>query len=159
MDQRIAYHEAGHAVAAVWLGGEVVQVTLEPDRDDGPFRDGEVQIRWHHGGLSPRDLIDREVAVALAGPAAEMIYLGERPHPLAVREWAEDWRIAWNLAAERVAPHPGRMLWMESILSELCRTFDQDACWQAVAETADELSAHETLEGESVEEIVRRWMG
>lgn len=158
-DQRIAYHEAGHAVAAIWLGGEVVHVTIEPDCNDGPLRDGEVQVRWHHRGLSQRDLIEREVAVALAGPAAEMIYMGERPHPRAVREWGEDWRIAWELAAQRIARQDGRMLWMEVVLSELCRTFDQAACWQAVAETADELSAHETIEGELVEEIVLRWLG
>ncbi|WP_164103159.1 hypothetical protein [Candidatus Laterigemmans baculatus] len=158
-DERIAYHEAGHAVAAVWLGGEVVHVTLEPDRDDGPSRDGELLVRWHHRGLSPRDLLAREVAVALAGPAAEMLYLGERPHPLTVREWAEDWRIVWMLAAEWVADPALRMQWIEASLRDLCGLFDQAACWQAVAETADELSAHETLCGEQVEAIVRRWMG
>lgn len=51
------------------------------------------------------------------------------------------------------------MRWIETVLGELCRTFDQAACWQAVAETADELSAHETINGEQVEEIVRRWLG
>lgn len=31
MSELIAYHEAGHALMAVLLGGKVKQVTIEPD--------------------------------------------------------------------------------------------------------------------------------
>ena len=57
---QIAYHEAGHSVVAAWLGAEVVSVTLEPDRDDGPRRDGDAAIRWHHRGLTARELCQKE---------------------------------------------------------------------------------------------------
>ena len=33
-----AYHEAGHALMALLLGGKVKQVTIEPDNDDSPGR-------------------------------------------------------------------------------------------------------------------------
>lgn len=35
MMELIAYHEAGHALMAFMLGGEVQLVTIEPDNDDG----------------------------------------------------------------------------------------------------------------------------
>jgi len=36
MAELIAYHEAGHALMAVLLGGKVQQVTIEPENDEGP---------------------------------------------------------------------------------------------------------------------------
>ena len=156
----IAYHEAGHAVAAVILKGEVVRVTLEPESEDGqPERDGDVEIRWHHRGLSKRDLLEREITVCLAGPAAEMLYSGERPHPSKVQQWRADWAIAWELAGQLISAPERRLKMLEGLLGSLCKMFDEQRCWQAIAETADELEAHETLEGEQVAEIVQRWLG
>lgn len=155
----IAYHEAGHAVAAVLLGGEIVQVTLEPENDGSlPDREGEVSIRWHHAGKSRRELISMEITVCLAGPAAEMLYEGQRPHPSAIMEWRFDWECAWSLAGQLVADSSRRLLMLETILSRLCGMFDRDDCWQAIAETADQLEAFETLEGDQVKEIVHRWV-
>lgn len=154
----VAYHEAGHAVVAVLLGGEVVSVTLEPDNDDLPAREGDVSIRWHHRGVSSKDLLRREITVCLAGPAAEMLYEGERPHPATVRQWRADWEIAWQLAAQIVPDVERRMQLLELLLASLCQMLDRDDCWQAVAEVADQLEAFETLEGEQVVEIVGRWV-
>lgn len=155
----VAYHEAGHAVAAVLLGGEVVQVTLEPENDGQlPNREGDVSIRWHHRGLTREDLLRREITVCLAGPAAEMLYAGERPHPSTVRQWRADWEIAWQLAGQFISEQTRRMRMLETLLASLCQMFDRDDCWQAVAETADQLEAFETLEGHQVSEIVYRWV-
>lgn len=38
------------------------------------------------------------------------------------------------------------------------RLLNQDAPWAAVAAIADNLLAHDTLEGEDVEEIVYQWI-
>lgn len=155
----IAYHEAGHAVAAVLLGGQVVEVTLEPENDGSwPDREGDVSIRWHHGGLSKQDLLRREITVCLAGPAAEMLFEGERPHPIAVQQWRIDWELAWQLAGHLVNDRRRRLRMLEALLQALCEMFDREDCWQAIAETADQLEAFETLEGEQVVEIVNRWI-
>src|SRR5579863_4685196 len=50
MPELIAYHEAGHALMAVLLGGKVKQVTIEPDDDDGPARQGDTQVYWRRSG-------------------------------------------------------------------------------------------------------------
>ena len=54
----IAYHEAGHALIALLLGGQVKQVTIEPDNGEGPDRQGDTQAAyrcrtdWLWSGLS-----------------------------------------------------------------------------------------------------------
>lgn len=48
--EETAYHEAGHAFMAVFLGGQVLSLTIEPDRDDGPERFGDAQIAWRRRG-------------------------------------------------------------------------------------------------------------
>ena len=44
MCQVDAYHEAGHAFMATYLGGRVRSVTITPDNDDGPDRFGDAQV-------------------------------------------------------------------------------------------------------------------
>jgi len=44
MPELIAYHEAGHALMALLLGGKVKHITIEPDNDDGPVREGDTQV-------------------------------------------------------------------------------------------------------------------
>lgn len=141
------------------LGGEVVAVTLQPDEDDRlPDRDGDVSIRWHHRAIPKRELIQREVIVCLAGPAAEIVYRGEQVRPQSVAEWRYDWEMAWQLSGLLIIESTPRTRMLEQLLHEICRMLQRDDCWQAIAETADLLEAHETLEGEEVHEIVARWV-
>src|ERR1044072_148301 len=103
MSELIAYHEAGHALLAVLVGGEVQLVTIDPDRDDGPERQGDTQVIWRRGSMGERKFAEASLQVSLAGPVAEMIYSGEPYHPGLVAEWAADWRDAWNTAMQIVA--------------------------------------------------------
>ena len=80
MPELIAYHEAGHALVAVLLGGRVKLVTIEPDNDDGPSRSGETVVHWRRG-VSAREMAVKGVQVYLAGPVAEMIYSGDQYRP------------------------------------------------------------------------------
>src|ERR1700730_1769160 len=98
MPELIAYHEAGHALMALLLGGEVRLVTIEPDNDDGPDRYGDTQVLWRRAGTSEKEFAQKAVQVSLAGPVAEMIYSGDPYHPGLVAEWAADWRQAWEAA-------------------------------------------------------------
>jgi len=143
---------------AICLGGKVVSVTIEPDDDDGPQRYGDTLVHWR-SDRSERQLLQFEILVLLAGPVAEMIYRGEPLHPGFVPEWADDWRKAWERA---VTIHPAprqRLHQLEQLLRQLHQTLSNDDHWAALAAIADELLAHETLEHESVEAIVRQWIG
>jgi hypothetical protein len=159
MTELIAYHEAGHALMALLLGGEVRVVTIEPDRDDGPERQGDTQVLWRRSTDGEKEFARKNVQVSLAGPVAEMIYTGEPYHPGFVAEWAADWREAWDAAAGLEAHERKRLKYLEDVSIRLYRRFQEEDHWAAIAALADNLLAHETLEWEQVEEIVGEWLG
>jgi hypothetical protein len=159
MSEIIAYHEAGHALMALLLGGEVRLVTIEPNDDDGPDRQGDTQVLWRRSGASDKDFARKAVQVSLAGPVAEMIYSGDPYHPGLIAEWAADWHEAWNCA---ILLHPDerqRLVYLEQVSIQLYHRLREDDLWAALASLADHLLAHESLEGEQVEEIVGEWLG
>ena len=157
MSELTAYHEAGHALMAVLLGGRVKQVTIDPDNDDGPKRFGDTQIRWR-SGISERKFAEISVQVSLAGPVAEMIYSGDPYHPGLIPEWAADWREAWNSAALFHPDERKRMEYLEQVSIHLYHRLNDGHYWEALASLADNLLAHETLDAEQVEEVVREWL-
>ncbi len=158
MDSAIAYHEAGHAVMAVWLGGEVLRVTIEPDHDDGPRRDGEAMVRWHHRGLTARQLRERELMTVLAGPIAEMTHQETNLPISSLPQWAEDFRIACEISAMIVELPSQRRRMLEAVTDQVHLLVKRHDFWQAIAEVADQLEAYETIEGEEVSECVNRWL-
>ncbi|HEX4149601.1 MAG TPA: M50 family metallopeptidase, partial [Pirellulales bacterium] len=119
MPDLIAYHEAGHALMAVLLGGRVRLVTIEPDNDDGIDRQGDTQVLWRRSGISNKELAKKTVQVSLAGPAAEMIYSGDPYHPGFVAQWAADWREAWEAAAALHADERKRLEYLEQVSIQL----------------------------------------
>ncbi len=158
MPEIIAYHEAGHVLMALLLGGKVKHVTIEPDDDDGPAREGDTQVLWRRSGISEKDFAKKVVQVSLAGPVAEMIYSGDPYHPGLVAEWAADWREAWEAS---IVLHPGerqRLEYLEQISIQLYHRMKGDDLWPALAALADNLLAHETLDQEQIEEIAEEWL-
>ena len=158
MSEISAFHEAGHAFMAVYLGAHVRSITIEPDWDDGPERFGDAQIEWPLGKFSRRELSEKMVMVALAGPVAEMIHSGESYHPGFVAEWASDWSEAWQAAAALHAEEKRRLKYLEQVTTQLYQTIDREDHWAALAAIADNLIAHETLEGEQVGDIMGQWL-
>jgi len=154
----IAYHEAGHALMAVLLGGKVKHVTIDPENDDGPDRYGDTQVHWRRARITDREYAEIAVQVCLAGPVAEMIYSGDPYHPGLVAEWAADWQDAWDAAALLHADERKRLKYLEDVSIQLYHRLQEDNLWAALASLADNLLAHETLEGEQVEEIVGEWL-
>ncbi len=163
MNQSIAYHEAGHAVVACWLGAEVISVTLEPDADDGPRRDGDAAIRWHHGGMTSRELCQKELMAVLAGPVAEIIHSELDCDIDQCEQWQSEWSADWQLAcqlANELVPSAGHVEpLLRFTIERLHRIASQAAFWQTIAEVADLLEAHETIDGEQVRQCVNRWIG
>lgn len=76
MSERTAYHEAGHALIAESLGGEVRTVAIEPDKDDGPERERDTQVVWRRSQISEAECAQTTVQVCLAGSVVEMIHSG-----------------------------------------------------------------------------------
>lgn len=133
-------------------------LSINPDRDDGPERFGEVTVAWPKAKMSAREFQNKLVLVALAGPVAEMIYRGEPLHPGFVSEWADDWRNAWE-AAEPILPNERqRLALLEEASRQLHQLLSRDDSWAAIAALADNLLAYEILEAEQIEEILAAWM-
>jgi len=158
MSEISAYHEAGHALMAIHVGARVRSVTIDPDWDDGPERHADIQVVWPLDRFSDQELHKKAVLVALAGPVAEMIHSGTPCHPGLVAEWASDWQVAWQVSASIVPETRQRLAYLELITVELYRILDREDYWAALAAIVDHLLAHETLEGEEVEDIVRQWL-
>ncbi len=155
--EETAYHECGHAFMAVRLGGVVRHLTIEPPRDDGPDRFGEVQVAWQRQGQATREFHNKLVLVALAGPVAEMIYRGEPLHPGFVAEWSSDWATAWQ-AAEPIMPDTKkRLAFLEEAVRQVHALFSRDEHWAAIAALSDNLLAHETLEEPEIQDILDAW--
>lgn len=81
---------------AIFVGARIRSVTIDPVWDDGPERYADIQIEWPLDQFADRELHEKSVLVALAGPVAEMIHSGEPYHPGFVAEWAADWKLAWE---------------------------------------------------------------
>ncbi|MCA9174314.1 MAG: hypothetical protein KDB14_07500 [Planctomycetales bacterium] len=158
MSEISAYHEAGHAFMAYYVGARVRSVTIDPDRDDGPERFADIQVEWPPGEFTDRELHENLVLVALAGPVAEMLHRGEPFHPGVVAEWAADWKLAWEAAGPLVPVERKRLAFLEQTTARLYRLLDREDHWAALAAVVDNLLAHETLDGEEVEDILRQWM-
>ena len=143
---------------AIYVGARVRCITIEPDWDDGPARHADLQVEWPLDRFTQRGLREKSAQVALAGPVAEMIHSGEPYHPGFVAEWAADWEAAWEAARPLFPPQRKRLAYLEQTTVKLYRLLEQDQYWAALAAIVDNLLAHETLEGEEVEDIVRQWL-
>ena len=152
-----AYHEAGHAFAAVYVGARVQSVSIEPDPySDGPSRFGETDVAWIHDNFTREELIQNQVMVALAGPVAEMIHSEDPWHPALVAEWAPDWKTAWKVVAPAFPDERKRLAYLEQASIDLHRLLSRDDFWSAIASLVDELLAHEALDGDEVHEVVEQ---
>ena len=158
MSEVAAFHEAGHVYMAIYVGARVRSVTIEPDWDDGPPRYADTQIEWPLEQFSEREIRENSILVALAGPVAEMLHRGEPFHPGLVPEWAADWKLAWEAASELIPSDLRRLRYLEQTSARLHRMLDQESHWAALGSIVDHLLAHETLEREQLEEIVRHWI-
>jgi hypothetical protein len=156
--EMVAYHEAGHVVMAYYLGGTIEQVTILPENDSGPRRDGDVRVVWRSSKMATADLHRRSLLVALAGPVAEMIYTGQPYHPGFVAAWKFDWQAAWNHGAAMMREERGRLTLMEQTTAELHQFCSRDDIWQAIAVLADELTSHETLDEQQIRDALEPWI-
>jgi len=96
---RVAFHEAGHAVASVQLHRPFKYVTNQPSGDSQGHMMGWRTGKWFRPDIEitsrVRTLIDAEVSVLLAGAIAERRFTGRSNHVGA----KSDYDVALNLAS------------------------------------------------------------
>jgi ATP-dependent Zn protease len=121
-DEAVAYHEAGHAVAALVLGRSVQHVSVLPDRE----RLGQCAFR--KGVFRPsEDWLEREILISLAGIAAEARHSVEYDWEGASRDLQYVRRLARERAGERRAARLERRL-----LAKAEHLLAQEGHWRAV---------------------------
>ena len=143
-----AYHEAGHILLAEWFSARVVYASVLPEEHQGVRSHGLTRAVWPPA-TDPRQRSAELAKVALAGPAAELIYTDEQYEPRVLQEWWTDW-LAAGEAIQAIAPHPLNDEQKYHILSAYLQSISQflskDRIWDRIAGIAEELDAHETLE-------------
>jgi ATP-dependent Zn protease len=154
----LAYHEAGHALIAHYLGGRVRRVSIETEWDENLRAEGDTEVLWPVGQMTGGEFQEAGVLVTLAGPVAEMLYSGETYHPALAAEWANDWHEATRLAGEFIPTLALRMKYLEAQIRRLWKLLDDEPLWSALAALADALLAHETLDEEQVVDTLAVWL-
>ena len=155
-EELTAWHEAGHALAALVVGAKVHSVSIAPDDDDGPRRFGDTVIHWSRRRFAGKRLAVELCRVALAGPVAEMLYSGRPFHPGTVSEWSQDWLAALE-AMNFIPERQRRMALLEQTTIDLYERFSDDFHWQAISAIAEQLLAHEILDEELLQDAIGPW--
>lgn len=142
-----AYHEAGHAVAALTLGRPVAWVSVRPDRQflgicafgKGVFRPSE-------------DWVEREAVIALAGPAAEAGFTGELDWAAAAR----DHDYAFDLARGRGGDDRRAERLVKRWFAKADHLLGREDAWAAVERIAAELVRVEEISGRAARHLLER---
>lgn len=133
-----AYHEAGHAVAALALGRPVQCVTIVATRERlGTCAFGKAPSR------PSEDWLEREILIALAGLAAEARCTG-------VYSWdgaSQDRRSIQRLALQRAGSSRQAERLERRLLAKAEHLLAQEGNWKAVERIAVELLKAGTLSG------------
>ncbi len=148
--EKTTYHEAGHCVMAVLRGAKVERATIAPEEDG--FH-GFVEIHW-----PKQSAVADLLAVALAGPVAEMIYSGDPYHPGLIPEWAHDWKQAWGIGRRSTRSDRDCLKLLEQIVAKLYHTMSSEPWWAAIAAVSDLLAAHDEIEHDEIAYEVHHWL-
>ena len=145
-DEITAYHEAGHAVAALALGRPVQRVSVLPDAKflgrcefgKGVFRPSE-------------DWLEREILIALGGIVAEAMHTGDYAWDGAARDLLTVRRLLVQRFGEKRADRFERRL-----LSKTEHLLGDEGHWAAVELIAADLVRLGTISGRAARHLFDR---
>jgi hypothetical protein len=153
--ERLAHHEAGHAVVQHWIS-------------EGRYRVTRVSLDSDGGQIAGSSLIDREVKlglyqfglVVLAGIAAENRYFSDHPAPLG-EQWGALGDIQeWMAEAADLLGEKARVEMVTgNVLRRLAEFFESPSNWSVVCELAQLLLAEGAVEGERLQSILQKQPG
>ena len=150
--ERLAHHEAGHAVVQHWISA-------------GRFRVTRVALDSDGGQVAGSSLIDREVSlglyqfglVTLAGVAAENRYFRDHPAPEGETWGALGDLEQWLDAARELLQSEARVaLVTGNVMRRLEDFFRSEGSWSVVSELALLLVAQGVVEGEPLRVVLQR---
>ena len=145
-DEATAYHEAGHAVAALALGRPVQRVSVLPGRD---------LLGWCEYGKAvfrpSEDWLEREMLIALGGLAAEARHTGD----YSWGEAARDLRFVRGLAVRRAGERQAERL-ERRLLAKAEHLLAQEGHWRAVELIAAELLRRGEISGRTARHLFDR---
>jgi ATP-dependent Zn protease len=159
-ERSTAFHEAGHAVAAVVLQKGFSYATIVPDKD----KDTLGHVNYHRVGLSMDEFrrqefgieqtinkrkVEREVMISLAGDIAERCVNGGRFHPGST----QDYHTAFDYADVLTF---GNTPESEALVHRLFKVTEQlvKDHWTAVTQVAEELIELKTVKAARIRAIV-----
>jgi ATP-dependent Zn protease len=153
-DVRVAYHEAGHVVAAVVVGLSPHSASIVPDIDT----DGRVRHKKPFHGINlevdnsdrARLRVERNIIICFAGPSAQ-----RKHQPRSWRTWhgQTDFETAVDLA--------GRVSGSDAEADAFLKWLNERAValvnfhWESVERVATALLARRTLNAAEIKHIVR----
>ncbi len=172
IDELRAYHEAGHAVAAVLKGFTVTRVSIRRRGAEGGACDMQVHLRVRaQGGLTPKvsgegvRFARAAAAVALSGSVAQDTVALERgyvaldarigrPFPLFSTGSDDDERAALAIARRLYRHAPEQREFLRRMRSTTERLLTSEGRWRAVRALATALLRTRALNGKRAERII-----
>ena len=150
---RVAYHEAGHAVANFFFGRSVKSITIKATEKSGGktilHRAKPADIRTTR---RPRYYVEREIICYFAGSAAEEHYFPDMDCAEKFTSF-NDFKMACGLA-EQFCPRPPEAEAYWKWLYERTVTFiSSEPYWSAVSSIANALMTHKTVSGRAARQI------
>jgi len=143
--ERTAYHEAGHAVVALWHGRPVGQVSILPDQT----RLGYCVIQ--KGQFGPRhDPLEINMLILLAGVASEARWTGGDPCWLGASQDLLEVRKLSRLRAPN--NHQAERL-EKRMFAKVENPLERTPVWNAIERIAAELLEKTTLSGRATRHL------
>jgi ATP-dependent Zn protease len=140
-----AYHEAGHAVAAVSLGRPIQKVTISPGQTLAGVRLGHCEMKKGRSKGSS-DWLEDQVLILFAGMVSEAKFTGR----YCTSGAAEDLRIIDRLLESRAGNERQSQRLHRRMLSKTEYLLDDEAHAQAIESIAAELLEKTTISGRAV---------
>ena len=152
--EEVAYHEAGHAVMAYFLGVRVLSASIQPEEG---ISEGHVLFpgvpTWVENNDSPRAYrwLEYSVRVAMAGPVAYRIHTGTHSEHAA----SSDSRQAVDLAYHACGSTRQVEAWLHWLHVVVEEYLSSPMRWKAVEAVAAALLKHKRLSGRRLRKIIQ----